>query len=122
MSELTERSKCVFQAKLAEQAERYDGRFRKPKRVLVCTKAMIGFAIQSVFEGEFCVCLLFQFVANRRRVSKRGPILSRPNDRADRCFHASSTLFHFIFLRDAPRNDRGFEETVRDSGHRVDGT
>jgi len=25
MSELTERSKCVFQAKLAEQAERYDG-------------------------------------------------------------------------------------------------
>ena len=37
MSELTERSKCVFQAKLAEQAERYDGRFRKPKRVLVFT-------------------------------------------------------------------------------------
>ena len=122
MSELTERSKCVFQAKLAEQAERYDGRFRKPKRVLVFTKAMIGFAIQSVFEGEFCVCLLFQFVANRRRVAKRGPIVSRPNDRADRCIYASSTLFHFIFLRDAPRNDRGFEETVRDSGHRVDGT
>ena len=121
MSELTERSKCVFQAKLAEQAERYDGRFRKPKRVLVFTKAMIGFAIQSVFEGEFCVCLLFQFVCSYR-VSKRGPILSRPNDRADRCFHASSTLFHFFFLRDAPRNDRGFEETVRDSGHRVDGT
>ncbi len=37
MSELTERSKCVFQAKLAEQAERYDGRFRKPKRVVVVT-------------------------------------------------------------------------------------
>ena len=28
MSELTERSKCVFQAKLAEQAERYDGASR----------------------------------------------------------------------------------------------
>jgi hypothetical protein len=81
MSELTERSKCVFQAKLAEQAERYDGRFRKPKRVLVFTKAMIGFAIQSVFEGEFCVCLLFQFVASPSRLKARPYIVASERSR-----------------------------------------
>ena len=80
---------------------------------------MIGFAIQSEGILRLFVVPINSFVCI---ASQNETLLSRPNDRADRCFYASSTLFHFIFLRDAPRNDRGFEETVRDSGHRVDGT
>ena len=78
---------------------------------------MIGFAIQS--EG-----ILRLFVVPIRLFVSR--LKTRPYCRVRTIALTGAFMHHpppfTFFLRDAPRNDRGFEETVRDSGHRVDGT
>jgi len=66
MSELTERSKCVFQAKLAEQAERYDGTTTITFRFM-CAYALFTRARVYIFVlnwnhqiGSFC-SIIFSF-------------------------------------------------------------
>lgn len=66
MSELTERSKCVFQAKLAEQAERYDGTTTVTFRFM-CAYALFTRARVYIFVlnwnhqiGSFC-SIIFSF-------------------------------------------------------------
>ena len=66
MSELTERSKCVFQAKLAEQAERYDGTTTITFRFM-CACALFTRARVYIFVlnwnhqiGSFC-SIIFSF-------------------------------------------------------------
>jgi hypothetical protein len=135
MSELTERSKCVFQAKLAEQAERYDG-------------ASVHSALLFLFRAYF-------YTHTRRRertFGENGPdlslsppffcsnsfasrarllslslfslarvVISTPTMRAFLSLSLSLTFFLCVNLPFSCRDDRGVEEALRDSGHRVDG-
>jgi len=87
MSELTERSKCVFQAKLAEQAERYDGTTTVTFRFM-CAYALFTRARVYIFVlnwnhqiGSFC-SIIFSFKHHAFKVAfirakKLTPLLSQ---------------------------------------------
>lgn len=110
MSELTERSKCVFQAKLAEQAERYDGTTTITFRFM-CAYALFTRARVYIFVlnwnhqiGSFC-SIIFSF----KRASF-GCVYT--------CKETNTIAFSILtILLTQCRDDRGFEETVRDSGY-----
>ena len=112
MSELTERSKCVFQAKLAEQAERYDGTTTITFRFM-CAYALFTRARVYIFVlnwnhqiGSFC-SIIFSFKMLCLYI----------------CKETNTIAFSILtILLTQCRDDRGFEETVRDSGYWVDGT
>jgi len=73
MSELTERSKCVFQAKLAEQAERYD-------EMIVALKKLCGIAdIELTVEERNLLSVGYKNFVGSRRASWR--ILSALEDK-----------------------------------------
>jgi len=110
MSELTERSKCVFQAKLAEQAERYDGTTTITFRFM-CAYALLRVhvciylcSIGTIRSGRF-VPIIFSF----KRASF-GCVYT--------CKETNTIAFSILtILLTQCRDDRGFEETVRDSGY-----
>ena len=128
MSELTERSKCVFQAKLAEQAERYDGasvhssllfyferisvythaRVEREHSVKMDPISLLPFFVPIRLLSLFSLSRAFVVISHRRRVH----------------FSLSLSLSLTLFCVNLPfscRDDRGVEEALRDSGHRVDG-
>ena len=129
MSELTERSKCVFQAKLAEQAERYDG--ASVHSSLLFYFERISMYAHAHVEREHSVKMdpispPF-FCSNSFTLSLSLSFLSRarrdlpPTTRAFLSLSLFRLPFCCVNLPFSRRDDRGVEEALRDSGHRVDG-
>lgn len=72
---MTERENNVYKAKLAEQAERYDGKFNKKKRKknffpLSAERQLWGGVMQSLWRRVACVtlknCLYISYISGRQ--------------------------------------------------------
>jgi len=127
MSELTERSKCVFQAKLAEQAERYDGASVHSsllfyfERISMRTHTHVerehSVKMDPISPPFFCSNSFTLSLFSLARVRCDLP----PTTRAFLSLSLSRLPFCCVNLPFSCRDDRGVEEALRDSGHRVDG-
>ena len=108
MSELTERSKCVFQAKLAEQAERYDGASIHSSLLLFFISSVFLYARTTLRENisvkmdPISLPFLFQFVRVSLSLFSLSLSLASRSLRADDACTSLSLSLTFFFLVNLP--------------------